>query len=51
MTPRVSVVATVYNGEPYFDRAAPSIRELTEHFRDDIAETSVLIGRSLDHWL
>jgi glycosyltransferase involved in cell wall biosynthesis len=25
MTPRVSVVTTVYNGEPYFDRAVPSI--------------------------
>ena len=29
MTPRVSVVATVYNGEPYFDRAAPSILSQT----------------------
>jgi hypothetical protein len=26
-------------------------RELTEHFRADIAETSSLIGRNLDHWL
>lgn len=26
-------------------------RQLTEHFRDDIAETSELIGRKLDHWL
>jgi hypothetical protein len=26
-------------------------RELTEHFRADIAETSALIGRNLDHWL
>jgi glycosyltransferase EpsE len=25
MTPRVSVVTTVYNGEPYFDRAIPGI--------------------------
>ncbi len=25
MTPRVSVVSTVYNGEPYFDRAIPGI--------------------------
>jgi glycosyltransferase EpsE len=25
VTPRVSVVTTVYNGEPYFDRAVPSI--------------------------
>jgi len=29
VTPRVSVVATVYNGEPYFDRAAPSILSQT----------------------
>ena len=26
-------------------------RELTAHFRDDIARTSQLIGRDLDHWL
>ena len=26
-------------------------QELTHHFRDDIALTSQLIGRSLDHWL
>jgi hypothetical protein len=26
-------------------------RELTQHFRDDIAQTSALIGRNLDHWL
>jgi hypothetical protein len=26
-------------------------RELTGHFRDDIASTSKLIGRSLEHWL
>jgi hypothetical protein len=26
-------------------------QELTAHFRDDIARTSQLIGRSLDHWL
>jgi hypothetical protein len=25
--------------------------ELGRHFRDDIARTSDLIGRSLDHWL
>ena len=25
--------------------------ELGQHFRDDIAKTSALIGRSLDHWL
>ena len=25
MTPRVSVVSTVYNGEPYLDRAIPGI--------------------------
>jgi hypothetical protein len=25
--------------------------ELRQHFRDDIARTSDLIGRSLDHWL
>jgi hypothetical protein len=30
----------------------PALRqELTEHFRTDIAETSTLIGRNLDHWL
>jgi glycosyltransferase involved in cell wall biosynthesis len=29
MTPRVSVVTTVYNGEPYFDRGVPSILEQT----------------------
>ena len=32
MTPRVSVVATVYNGEPYFDRAIPGI--LAQTFDD-----------------
>jgi hypothetical protein len=37
-------------------RKAPSLpadlkRELTGHFRDDIARTGELIGRSLDHWL
>ena len=26
-------------------------QELTAHFRDDIAKTSQLIGRSLEHWL
>jgi hypothetical protein len=26
-------------------------QELTAHFRDDIASTSRLIGRSLEHWL
>jgi Sulfotransferase family len=25
--------------------------ELTRHFRDDITQTSALIGRNLDHWL
>jgi glycosyltransferase EpsE len=29
MKPRVSVVTTVYNGEPYFDRAIPGILEQT----------------------
>ena len=28
-TPRVSVVTSVYNGEPYFDRAIPGILEQT----------------------
>ncbi len=32
MTPRVSVVTTVYNGEPYFDRAIPGI--LAQSFDD-----------------
>lgn len=32
MTPRVSVVSTVYNGEPYFDRAVPGI--LGQTFED-----------------
>lgn len=37
-------------------RKAPSLpaelrRELTEHFREDIAKTSDLIGRSLQRWL
>lgn len=32
MTPRVSVVTTVYNGEPYFDRAVPGI--LGQTFED-----------------
>jgi glycosyltransferase EpsE len=32
MTPRVSVVTTVYNGEPYFDRAIPGI--LAQSFED-----------------
>lgn len=37
-------------------RSAPALpaelkRELTAHFRDDIARTSELIGRGLDHWL
>jgi glycosyltransferase involved in cell wall biosynthesis len=32
MTPRVSVVSTVYNGEPYFDRAIPGI--LSQSFPD-----------------
>ena len=32
MTPRVSVVTTVYNGEPYFDRAIPGI--LGQTFKD-----------------
>jgi glycosyltransferase involved in cell wall biosynthesis len=31
MTPRVSVVSTVYNGEPYFDRAIPGILAQTYH--------------------
>jgi glycosyltransferase EpsE len=29
MTPRVSVVSTVYNGEPYFERAIPGILKQT----------------------
>lgn len=32
MTPRVSVVSSVYNGEPYFDRAIPGI--LAQTYRD-----------------
>jgi glycosyltransferase involved in cell wall biosynthesis len=32
VTPRVSVVTTVYNGEPYFDRAIPGI--LAQTYRD-----------------
>jgi hypothetical protein len=37
-------------------RQAPALpaelrKELTQHFREDIARTSDLIGRSLDHWL
>ena len=32
MMPKVSVVTTVYNGEPYFDRAIPSI--LQQSYRD-----------------
>ena len=32
MTPKVSVVTTVYNGEPYVDRAIPSI--LGQTFKD-----------------
>jgi glycosyltransferase EpsE len=32
MTPKVSVVSTVYNGEPYFDRAIPGI--LAQTFED-----------------
>jgi glycosyltransferase involved in cell wall biosynthesis len=32
MTPRVSVVTTVYNGQPYFDRAIPGI--LAQTFTD-----------------
>jgi glycosyltransferase EpsE len=32
MTPRVSVVTSVYNGEPYFDRAVPGI--LAQTFED-----------------
>jgi hypothetical protein len=37
-------------------RQAPTLpadlrQELTGHFRDDIARTSELIGRSLEHWL
>jgi glycosyltransferase EpsE len=32
MTPKVSVVTTVYNGQPYFDRAIPSI--LAQNFAD-----------------
>jgi glycosyltransferase EpsE len=32
MSPRVSVVSTVYNGEPYFDRAIPGI--LAQTFGD-----------------
>jgi len=32
MTPKVSVVSTVYNGEPYFDRAIPGI--LAQRFDD-----------------
>jgi hypothetical protein len=30
----------------------PALRqELTGHFRDDIMNTSALIGRDLEHWL
>ena len=32
MTPRVSVVSTIYNGEPFFDRAVPGI--LSQTFED-----------------
>jgi len=37
-------------------RKAPSLppelrHDLTRHFRDDIARTSALIGRSLEHWV
>jgi hypothetical protein len=30
----------------------PELRqELTSHFKEDIVQTSHLLGRSLDHWL
>src|SRR5439155_14541875 len=32
LTPKISVVTTVYNGEPYFDRAIPGI--LAQTFED-----------------
>ena len=47
MTPRVSVVSSVYNGEPYFDRAVPDIlRQTYEDFEfivvDDGSEDRTL---------
>ena len=47
MTPRVSVVTTVYNGEPYFDRAIPGI--LAQTFED--FEFIVVDDGSTDHSL
>lgn len=52
MTPRVSVVSTVYNGEPYFDRAIPGI--LSQTFEDfeyiivDDGSTDGTLGRLRD---
>ncbi len=47
MTPRVSVVSTVYNGEPYFDRAIPGI--LSQTFGD--FEFILVDDGSTDHSL
>lgn len=47
MTPRVSVVTTVYNGEPFFDRAVPGI--LAQTFED--FEFILVDDGSTDHSL
>jgi glycosyltransferase involved in cell wall biosynthesis len=50
MTPKVSVVSTVYNGEPYFDRAIPGILAQTFEDFEFILVDDGSSDRSLD-WL
>ena len=49
MTPRVSVVTSVYNGEPYFDRAIPGILAQTFDDFEFIIVDDGSSDRSLEH--
>ena len=51
MTPRVSVVSSVYNGEPYFDRAIPGILAQTFDDFEFILVDDGSSDRSLDKLL
>ena len=48
MTPRVSVVSTIYNGEPFFDRAVPGILAQTLEDFEFILVDDGSTDRSLD---
>lgn len=56
LIPSARIIARVRRMRARNLRQAPPLppelrRELTRYFRDDVARTSEVIGRNLDHWL